>query len=317
MDILDEKTWLDRLRRRENPARTTYRAMYSTWWDGIVTDPSLMIVPVDDHQVHRGDAVFEALKAVDGRIWLGKPHLDRLEASAEALGLASPLSRPRLEDVLRETLKVSGLRDAILRLFLTRGPGHFSTNPYDSVGPQINLIVTDLKPLPESKILEGVSIGLSRIPVKDPWMARIKSCNYLANVLMKKEAVDRGLDFTIGLDAGGVLTEGSTENLMLVDAEGWLVRPRPEGILAGTTMLRACELAEPLVAEGLLSGVCVRDLTLTDLENAREVLMAGTTLDVVAVTRLEEKRIGSGLPGPVGKRLKAILNRDQEINPGL
>lgn len=308
MEILDEHLWLERLRRRENPARDGYRAMYSTWWNGIVTDPALMVIPVDDHQVHRGDAVFEAIKAVNGRIWLAREHLDRMDRSGAAIGLVNPLSRAEMETVLIETMRASGLKDAVLRLFLSRGPGQFSTNPYDSVGPQVQVIATVLKPWPAAKIEAGVSLGLSRVPVKEPWLARIKSCNYLANVLMKKEAVDRGLDFTVGVDGDGCLTEGSTENLMLVDADGWLVRPKPDGILAGTTMQRAFELAK---AAGTAKGFAEKDLTLEDLRMAREVMMVGTTLDVLPVSRLEQENIGGGGLGSIARELRELLARDQ------
>lgn len=310
MEILDEHLWLERLRGRENPAREGYRAMYSTWWNGLVTDPALMVIPVDDHQVHRGDAVFEAIKAVNGRIWLAREHLDRMDRSGAAIGLANPLSRAEMENVLIETMRASGLREAVLRLFLSRGPGQFSTNPYDSVGPQVHVIATVLKPWPAAKIEAGVSLGLSRVPVKEPWLARIKSCNYLANVLMKKEAVDRGLDFTVGVDGDGCLTEGSTENLMLVDANGWLVRPKPDGILAGTTMQRAFELAKTSAAD-LVKGFAEKNLSLEDLRAAREVMMVGTTLDVLAVSRFEADSLGGGRCGPVAKKLRELLLQDQ------
>lgn len=310
MEILDENRWLERLRNRDNPARNGYRAMFSTWWRGIVTDPVLMVMPIDDHQVHRGDAVFEAVKAVNGRIWLATEHLARLERSAAAIGLKSPLSLAEMENVLVETMRASGLRSAVLRIFLSRGPGQFSTNPYDSVGPQFHVVATELKPWATEKIEAGVSLGLSKIPVKDPWLAQIKSCNYLANVLMKKEAVDRGLDFTVGVDAHGFLTEGSTENLMLLAADGALVRPKPAGILAGTTMFRAFKLAESLPKE-LVAGFEERDLKIEDLTSAREVMMAGTTLDVLPVTRLEQNVIGGGRCGPVARRLRELLIADQ------
>ncbi|MBX2989441.1 MAG: aminotransferase class IV [Bdellovibrionaceae bacterium] len=311
MEILNEQQWLERLKSQQHTPRSSYRAMYSTWWQGVVTDPRLMLVPVDDHQVHRGDAVFEAMKARNGRIYLEAEHLDRLDRSAAAIALACPFDRARLKGILQDTLQASGLKDALLRLFLSRGPGSFSTNPYESVGAQVTLIVTELKGLPEATVRNGVSLALSKIPPKEGWQARVKSCNYLPNVLMKKEAVDLGVDFTVALTEKGELTEGSTENMVVVTRDGWLARPRPERILAGTTMMRAFSLARQLVAEGLLTGVGERDLSVADLREAREILMIGTTLDVVAATRFEGVAVGAGGPGPVSSRLREMILSDQ------
>lgn len=310
MDHLDEKEWLARLRDRKNPFHPTYRAMFSTLWNGIVTDPALMMIPMDDHHVHRGDAIFEALKFIDGRVWLGREHLDRMEASAAAISMAFPMSRAEIERTIQETIRTAKIETGVVRLFLSRGPGSFGPNPYDSVGPQFHVVVTQWKPWAPERYQKGVSVGLSRIPVKDPWLARIKSCNYLPNVLMKKEAVDRGLDFTVGADDRGFLTEGSTENLFFLSKDGVLVRPRPEGILAGTTMGRAFELAEktPNVAKAFEA----RDFTARDLQDAREIMMAGTTLDVIAVTTFEGRAVGDGKAGPVALKLRDLLIADQK-----
>ncbi|MBX3041906.1 MAG: aminotransferase class IV [Bdellovibrionaceae bacterium] len=308
MEILSKEAWLSKIASKTHSSRNSYRAMYSTWWDGIVTDPNLMMIPVDDHQVHRGDAVFEALKVMNGRIYLAREHLDRLDRSGAAISLKNPFSREQTEEILQETLKASGLENAILRLFLGRGPGSFSTNPYDSVGAQLHLIVTDLRLYSAAEVQAGVSLALSKIPPKEPWLAQIKSCNYLANVLMKKEAVDAGVDFTVGLDVDGFLTEGSTENLILYSKEGKLLRPRKPRILAGTMMTRAFELSESIPQ--ILSRE-ERDLNLTDLKEAREVMMVGTTLDVLSVTKFEGQSIGGGTQGPLSKALRDLLHEDQ------
>jgi 4-amino-4-deoxychorismate lyase len=290
--------------------KSTYFAMYSSWYGGIVRDPSLMLVPIDDHLVHRGDGVFEAMKFVHGKVYLLNAHLDRLESSAAQLSLSWPFPRSELVNIIHETLAASGATEAYVRIFMSRGPGGFSTNPYDSVGTQIYVVVTQFKPLPEEKYLHGVRTGKSLVPPKDPWFATIKSCNYLHNVMMKKEAVDRGLDFTLGFDAAGVLTEGSTENIMLVDGAGFLVRPRLHQILKGTTMMRALHLAQDLVAQKVVRGVTEKDLTEADLRGAREAMMVGTTLDVLPVTEFEGAAIGDGKPGFVAQTLRRLIDED-------
>ena len=311
MELLNQNQWLERLHQTKNPAREGYKAMYSSWWNGIVTDPVLMMIPMDDHQVHRGDGVFEAIKVVGGRYWLLAPHLDRMEKSAASIGLKMPFSRAEIEQILLETLRASNLQAAIVRLFLSRGPGTFSPNPYDSVGPQFHVIVTEAKALAAGKYETGVRIGISQMVAKEPWFARIKSCNYLHNVLTKKEAVDAGFDFMVALDANGFLTEGSTENLMMLNAQGQLQCPELHGILAGTTMRRAMQLAEPLRAEGAVTQILEKNFNLQDLYAAREVYMVGTTLDVIAVTTVGDRQIADGRPGPLARRLRELLLVDQ------
>ncbi len=307
--ILNTSNWLETLTKKNPTSRSQYAAMYSTWWDGIVTDPNLMLLPIDDHQVQRGDAVFEAIKVVNGNIYLVKDHLDRLERSAKSISLINPLNREQMLDILDQTLKASKLTDAILRLFLSRGPGSFSPSPYDTVGAQVYLVVTKLQPMSEQKIAQGVSLALSKIPPKEPWLAQIKSCNYLQNVLMKKEAIDLGVDFTLGVTPEGLITEGSTENLILLSKSGELLKPKSTNILLGTTMQRAFELSKSIKE----IKVChEKDLKLDDLIQACEVMMVGTTLDVISVTRYEGQPVGDGRPGPVSNRLRLLLIKDQK-----
>lgn len=301
---------LERVRQR--PATEGLLLMYSTWLGGWTRDAALMVAPVDDHQFHRGDGVFEAIKFVDGAVYLLDAHLDRLERSSQALSLPWPMPRSELRDILLTGAREAGRGDGILRLFLSRGPGQFSPNPYDSVGAQIYLIVTEMKRPSSAAVEKGVKIGLSEVPVKEARFAQVKSCNYLANVLMKKEAVDRKLDFVVGVESDGWLTESATENFVWVDNEGFLRRPGPDRILAGTTMLRAFELSAPLVSEGLLKGAAPGRLRRDQLSGCREMMMIGTTLDVLSVTECEGRPVGDGRPGPVAKRLREILIQDQK-----
>lgn len=312
MDLLSQQDWLQRITKHSHAPRESYRAMYSTWWDGIVTDPNLMLIPIDDHQVHRGDGVFEAFKVIDRKIYLEKEHLDRLDRSSQAIHLKNPFSREQTANILAETLRASGLERAVIRLFLGRGPGSFTANPYDSISTQMHVVVTDLTPPPEAKVKNGVSLAISKIPVKDPFMARIKSCNYLPNVLMKKEAIDQGVDYTVGVDNQGFLMEGSTENLILISEEGSLIRPKAEGILDGTTMLRAFELAQSLKDSGQIKSIGEKTFTVEDLRRAREVMMIGTTIDVLSVTQFEGRALGDGRPGPIAAKIRELLIQDQK-----
>jgi 4-amino-4-deoxychorismate lyase len=306
--ILTDEQCLKAWQELQHPAQKTYFAFYSSVLKGITTNPSLMTVPIDDHLVHRGDGVFEALKCKNNGIFLWSAHKERMLKSAMGLGLKVPSN---LEEAVEATVKASGQKDCIIRIFLSRGPGYFSTNPYDSVGEQLYVVVTKWQPLAAEKYAQGVATGRSLVPPKEAWLAQIKTCNYLPNVMMKKEAVDRKLDFTLGFDSSGNLTEGSTENLVVLTAKNELARPRYKQILKGTTMGRTFTLAESLVKSGDIRTCVEKDLKEDDLLGAKEVMMIGTTLDVLPVTSYEGKSIGNGKVGPISKKLLKLLQEDQ------
>lgn len=297
------------------PAQKSYLAMYSTWWGGIVKDPTLMMVPIDDHLVHRGDGVFEAIKVTEGKVFLMEEHLQRLASSAQMIGIPLPLSLDHMRMILLETTKVAGAENALLRLYVSRGPGHFSTNPYDSIGSQMYLVVTNLTRPSDQKYLEGVKIGKSQVPPKESWLAKVKTCNYLPNVMMKKESVDRQLDFTVGFDSEGFMTEGSTENIVILDKDGNLLRPQLRQILKGTTMIRTFELAEALLKSGKIKSIAEKNLSENDLLSAKEAMMIGTTLDVLSISQYEGRKIGEGHQGPIAKELLNLLREDMKTGP--
>ena len=234
------------------PYHKNYLAMYSSVLGGVVTDPFLMTVPVDDHMVHRGDGIFEAFKCVNGNIYNLRAHLERLERSARAVHLTLPASLEHITDLVIGTIRVAGARDCLIRLFVSRGPGGFTTNPYECPSSQIYVVACNPSVYPKELSTEGVLIKSSSIPVKKSYFANIKSCNYLPNVLMKKEAVDAGVQYTVSIDENGFLGEGSTENIGLVTPNRTLKFPRFARILKGTTVTRVAELAESLVADGKL-----------------------------------------------------------------
>ena len=308
--LLDSQKILENLKSRHNPFWPQYHAYYSTWLGGITTDPALMMLPMDDHMVHRGDGVFEAIKTVDRHVFLITPHLERLARSAASIGLKLPFEIPEIQSILLQTLKVANQPNVLIRLFVSRGPGGYTTNPYDSVASQMYVTITDLRTPKLELYTNGVKIGRSLIPVKESWMAQVKSCNYLPNVMMKKESVDRSLDFTVAFDDDGFLAESSTENIAIVDSQGVLVHPKFENILRGTTMIRVFDLARTV---GMKTDQ--RNLTESDLLSAREVMMIGTTLDVLPVTSYEGKSIGSGVVGPIAAELRQVLSRDFSQGP--
>jgi branched-chain amino acid aminotransferase len=299
------------------PYHKNYLAMYSSVLGGVVTDPFLMTVPVDDHMVHRGDGIFEAFKCINGNIYNLRAHLERLERSARAVYLTLPASLEHITDLVVGTIRLAGARDCLIRLFVSRGPGGFTTNPYECPSSQIYIVACNPSVYPKELSTEGVLIKSSSIPVKKSYFANIKSCNYLPNVLMKKEAVDAGVQYTVSIDENGFLGEGSTENIGLVTPNRTLKFPRFARILKGTTVTRVAELAESLVADGKLEQVVFEDINLNEAYSGAEILLFGTTFDVLPAVVFDGHAIGSGRPGEIYQSLHALLMKDIERNSAL
>ncbi len=301
--------------RWRRPFHANYLAMYSSVWDRIVTDPALMLVPVDDHLVHRGDGVFETLKCTRGALYNMWAHLERLRRSADSISLRFPVSVQRLADTIVATVRAGQEPECLIRVLVSRGPGGFGVDPYESPEPQYYIIVTRLREPSPAEKRKGVRVGLSRIPAKPPFYARVKSCNYLANVLMKKEAVDAHLDCVVSLRPNGCIAEGPTENIGIVTRTRELLFPRLAHVLRGTTMIRVMELARRLVREGRLTRVRFADFRAVHVRRAAEAMLVGTTRDITRIRVFDGYPIGTARPGPIVSELSRLLSDDMHSNP--
>lgn len=304
--IFEDSEIYNSLKNKSFPAQSNYLGMYSSWLGGICTNPMYMQVPVDDHMVHRGDGIFEAIKTFQGKVVLCQEHWQRLQRSAQMIGLPLPIGYEDLKEIFKSLYKLAQGQDVLFRVFCSRGPGGFTTNPYESVGTQVYVIMTRFIPYSAEKYVTGVSTKRSQVPVKDTWLAQAKTCNYLHNVMMKKEAVDSKVDFVLGFDEKNHLAESSTENILLITPENEIIHPSLERILHGCTMRKVFELASQV---GLRTDI--REITEADLFRAQEALMAGTTIDVLPVTSYEGRSIGTGKPGRYFQELRARLKTTQ------
>jgi len=310
MKLIDKAHYLSALDATRQSFHGRYYAMYSSVLDGVVVDPVLMQVPVDDHLVHRGDGVFDTFKCVSRGAYNLEPHLKRLERSAGEIGLTWPGGLNDLRVKAVETLTCADKDDCSVRVILARGPGGLGVSPYESPNPALYVIVYAAG-VPFMKAHpEGARVKRSAIPVKAGNFATYKHCNYLSNALMKREAVDAGVDFVVSYDARGFLAEGATENVAIVTDKQELLFPKMEFVLEGTTMVRVMELAKGLVDEGLLTRVDFADISETMVLSAPELLVIGTTLNVASAATYEGRPVGVRCPGPVGKRLDALLEQD-------
>jgi branched-subunit amino acid aminotransferase/4-amino-4-deoxychorismate lyase len=301
---------VDLLLQKREPYHQDYRAMYSTWYGGIITDPVLMMVPIDDHLVHRGDGIFEACKCIDWSVYALDRHLDRLEYSAQKASHPLRFGRSELIEMILATIRAGNLADCSVRIFLSRGPGGFSPSPYECPESQLYIVVTTLKTPADEKYERGVNLRSSVIPIKADYFANIKSCNYLPNVLMRKEAEDAGVEFTVSIDEQGFLAEGPTENIGLVTRNREFLVPRFDRILRGITVGRLMELAESLSHTGELTNIAEADLTPEAAYNAAELMMFGTSFDVLPVVNYDGHRIGDGHPGNFARKFLKLLRSD-------
>ena len=315
--LINRKNFFSCLEGQESSWQKDYLCMYSSQWPGVTTDPGLMLIPIDDHLVHRGDGVFDVIRCVKGKIYQMERHLKRLERSAGAISLNPPPGYAHIRELIKHLVLLGGEKDCLVRIVLSRGPGSFSTNPFDCPSSQIYVNVIRYKSLPSDYYRKGVVVVTSHVPIKNSFFATIKSCNYLPNVLVKMGAIEANAQYAVALDEDGFLAEGSIENIAVLSAEGILEFPGFERTLSGITAERVYQLAEKLVMENVIKEVKFSKISLEEAYQAREIFLTGTSVNIVPVISYDGKRIGDGRPGPVYSRLSDLLWEDMTKNSEL
>jgi branched-chain amino acid aminotransferase len=308
VEIGNEEVYWERVKNMPRPGEENFLAFYDHRMGAIFTNPRLMLIPLDDHLVHRGDGVFEAMRFEDGAIYQLDEHVRRLMRSAAAIDLECPVAPEELSALVREVCVVSAAAEGNVLVFLGRGPGGFTLDTRECPDPSLYIVVKRFPRKPESFWEKGVSAVRTRIPAKQGWMSQIKSVNYLPNVLMKKDAIDQGADYPLCFDGEGFLAEGSTENAVLVDRDGVFVVPELKNALMGTTLKRAMGLAAGFMP------VATRPVPEEELYGCREIILLGTSIDAVNAVRYNGKIVGDGKPGPVGRRLRELLVADRKAH---
>ena len=308
IEIGNEELYWSRIRTLLRPGEENFLAFYDHRLGAVFTNPRLMLIPLDDHLVHRGDGVFEAMRFEDGAIYQLDEHVGRLMRSAAAIDLPCPVSAEALAVLVRQVCVVSAAAEGNVLVFLGRGPGGFTLDTRECPEPSLYVVVKRFPRKAESFWENGVSAVRTRIPAKQGWMSQIKSVNYLPNVLMKKDAIDQGADYPLCFDDEGFLAEGSTENAVLVDRDGVFVVPELRNALMGTTLKRAMNLAAGFVP------VATRPVPEDELYGCREIILLGTSIDAVSVVRYNGRVVADGRPGPVSRRLRELLVADRKAH---
>jgi 4-amino-4-deoxychorismate lyase len=315
--VLNEDEVIARFRTLRARQPVKYSAFYSSQLGGIVTDPALMVLPFDDHMVHRGHGIFDTAGLVNGKIYDLEAHLDRFALSAERSKLRLPGSRADMTDIIVRTTAVSGQRDGSIRYWLSSGAGSLELSPAAGSEPAFFVMVFGGLTYPDRWVTEGVRVMTTTYPIKAPIYAITKSTNYLPNVLMQMEAKEAGFDNGVFIDSEGNVGESSNMNVAFVTGNGVLLHPKFDHILAGCTSLRLLELAEGLRTQGLVKAIEVRDIPVAEARAAREMLLLGSSVKVAPVVRWDDQTIGDGKPGPVFKELLRLLDEDMRSSDRL
>jgi len=310
LPLLDEGQMLAALRVLRSRQPAEYWAFYSSQLKGIVTDPALMVLPFDDHIVHRGHGIFDTAAIVAGKIYDLDAHLDRFLMSADRSKLRLPGSREEMRDIIIQTAAASGRRDGSIRYWLSSGPGSLELTPARGAEPGFFVMIFAGLLYPERWYTEGLRVMTTTYPIKAPLYAITKATNYLPNVLMQMEAKEAGFDNGVFIDESGNVGESSNMNLAFVTKQGVLVHPKFDHILSGCTSLRLLELARAHQDRARVARVEVRDIPVAEARASREMLLLGSSIKVAPVIQWDDQVIGDGKPGPVGRALLQLLEED-------
>ncbi len=276
------------------------------WLDGAIVEGEQARIPVTDHGFLYGDGIFEGIRVYSRRIFRLDDHLSRLENCARCLDLTIPGGVEAIRRIVIETARAHGEEDAYLRLIVSRGEGPLGLDPSSCGEPRVVCIADQVRLYPEEKLRDGIALVTSslRRPAPDVLDPRVKSLNYLNNVLAKQEARRQGADEALILNRAGHVAEASVANVFAVRAGKLVTPPASDGALEGLTRASVLELARE---EGLPAEE--RTLGRFDLLGAEEAFITGSGARIVAVGSLDGRRIGKGGAGPITQRLSQAFER--------
>ena len=284
--------------------------------DGRFTPKEEAVVSVFDHGLLYGDGIFEGIRSYDGSVFRLVDHIDRLYDSAKSIRLKIPLTKHEMTEAVLETLRKNQLRDAYIRLVITRGVGDLGVDPNLCKAPTVFIIAEPMKSslgTSDPKVIRAMLSSYRRDAV-DATTHEIKSLNYMNSILAKIEANTAGVDDAIFLDHRGFVSEGSVTNIFIIK-DGKVTTPSTAaGILHGITRERLIRLCSDLGFD-----VQERDITPFELTTADEVFLAGTKSEILAVGEISGSKVGTGGVGPITKKLctefSRVVRRPEEGTP--
>ncbi len=267
-------------------------------------DKSEAKISVYDHGLLYGDGVFEGIRSYGGKIFRLRQHLQRLYDSAKAIRLEIPMSQEQLAQAIRQTLDLNGLKDAYIRVVVTRGAGSLGLDPRKTSDPQVIIITDHIQLYPPELYENGLEIVTVATIRNHPNAVnpRIKSLNYLNNILAKIEAIQAGCLEALMLNHKGEVAECTGDNIFVVTRGVLRTPPLDAGILEGITRNAVIELAQR-------AGIPAREESLTrhDVYTADECFLTGTAAEIIPVVKCDGRVIGTGRPGPITRQLRELF----------
>lgn len=276
-------------------------------------------VSVFDHGFLYGDGIFEGLRVYSGNIFKCREHLIRLYESAKSIMLDIPMTIEEIEDAVVETVRINQLHDAYIRLVVSRGKGDLGLDPFSCSLAEVIIIVDQVRLFPPELYEKGLEIVTvpTRRNTPDALNPKIKSLNYLNNVLVKIEARRAGVLEALMLNHEGYVCEGSGDNIFLVKNGRLLTPPGYLGALEGITRAMVIDLAKE-------KGYEVAEVPFTrhDVYVADECFLTGTAAEVIPVVSLDSRVIAQGTPGPITQEMiagfrDAVARLGRQVYPEL
>jgi len=276
------------------------------WLNGELVERDRAVITVFDHGLLYGDGVFEGIRSYNGRVFRLDKHVRRLFDSANGIRLEIPLTPQAVGDAVVGTLQANGMKDAYIRVVVTRGEGTLGLDPNRCPKPNMFIITDKIVLYPQELYENGLEIITASTMRNHPNAVnpRLKSLNYLNNILAKIEAIDAGTLEAVMLNHLGYVAECTGDNIFIVRDGRLFTPPIAAGILEGITRDEILDIARAARLE-----VREENLTRQDLYVADECFLTGTAAEVVPVARIDKRTIGSGKPGQVTKRLAEEFHR--------
>ena len=275
--------------------------MAKVYIHGKLYDKADARISVYDHGLLYGDGVFEGIRIYDGKIFRLKEHVDRLFESARAIKLEIPLSPPQMLEAIQSTVAANAKKNGYIRPIVTRGAGTLGLDPRKTTDPQVIIIVDDISLYPPELYENGLELATVSTIRNHPnaLNPRIKSLNYLNNILAKIESIQAGCLEALMLNHKGEVAECSGDNIFLVKHGILKTPPADAGILEGITRRAVIEVARN-------AGIQFQETSLTrhDLYIADECFLTGTAAEVIPVVKCDGRLIGAGKPGPITRQIR-------------
>jgi branched-chain amino acid aminotransferase len=275
--------------------------MSKVWINGKLFDKAEAKISVFDHGLLYGDGVFEGIRIYSGTVFRLREHIERLYESARHILLEIPLGREQMTQAVLDTVKANAKQEGYIRLVITRGPGTLGLDPHKCSHPQVIIIVDDISMYPAESYEKGLRVVTASIIRNHPnaLNPRIKSLNYLNNILAKIEADRAGCQEAIMLNHIGEVAECTADNIFLVKHGNLRTPHLAAGILEGVTRNLVIELARA-------AKIPVQEMALTrhDVLSADECFLTGTGAEIAPIIECDGRTIGNGKPGPITRQLR-------------